>query len=54
MIDVYASGRGIYVTMKGVALEDGALESVVKVKNLSSDKVFHAKVLNQSSVKVHL
>ena len=54
VIDVYASGNGIYVTMKGLALEDGVAESLVKVRNLSSDKEFHAKVLTESSVKVHL
>ena len=27
---------------------------LVKIKNLSSDKIFHAKVLNENSVKVHL
>ena len=54
VVDVYASGNGIYVTMKGLALEDGVAESLVKVRNLSSDKEFHAKVLTESSVKVHL
>ena len=54
VVDVYASGKGIYVTMKGVALEDGVADSFVKIRNLSSDKEFQAKVLNESSVKVHL
>ena len=54
VIDVYASGKGIYVTMKGLALEDGHLDSLVKVRNLSSDKEFHAKVLSENSVKVPL
>lgn len=54
VIDVFASGNGIYVTMKGLALEDGAMDSLVKVKNLSSDKEFHAKVLSENSVKVSL
>jgi flagella basal body P-ring formation protein FlgA len=54
VIDVYASGKGIYVTMKGLALEDGHLDSLVKVRNLSSDKEFHAKVLSENSVKVSL
>ena len=53
-MDVFASGKGIYVTMKGMALEDGVEGGLVKIKNLSSDKTFHAKVLNENSVKVHL
>ena len=54
VVDVFASGNGIYVTMKGMALEDGVEGGLVKIKNLSSDKIFHAKVLNENSVKVHL
>ena len=54
VVDVFASGNGIYVTMKGLALEDGVKDSFVKVRNISSDKEFHAKVLNQNSVKVSL
>ncbi|MEK9772193.1 MAG: flagellar basal body P-ring formation chaperone FlgA [Opitutae bacterium] len=54
VIDVFASGNGIYVTMKGLALEDGAMDSVVRVRNLSSEKEFHAKVLSENSVKVSL
>ncbi len=54
IVDVFAAGNGIYVTMKGMALEDGVEGGSVKIKNLSSDKIFHAKVLNENSVKVHL
>ena len=54
VIDVFAAGNGIYVSMKGIALEDGVEGSYVRVKNLSSQKEFHAKVLNENSVKVHL
>lgn len=54
VVDVFASGNGIYVTMKGMALESGVEGGLVKIKNLSSDKIFHAKVLNENSVKVHL
>jgi flagella basal body P-ring formation protein FlgA len=54
VIDVFASGKGIYVTMKGLALEDGHMDSLVKVRNLSSEKEFHAKVLSENSVKVSL
>ena len=54
IVDVFASGNGIYVTMKGMALEDGVEGGNVSVKNLSSDKKFQARVLNENSVKVHL
>ena len=54
IVDVFASGNGIYVTMKGMALEDGVSGGNVTVKNLSSKKEFQAKVLNENSVKVHL
>ena len=54
IVDVFASGNGIYVTMKGMALEDGVSGGNVTVKNLSSKKEFQAKALNENSVKVHL
>jgi flagella basal body P-ring formation protein FlgA len=54
IVDVFASGNGIYVTMKGMALENGVEGGNVTVRNLSSDKKFQAKVLNENSVKVHL
>jgi len=54
VVDVFASGNGIFVTMKGLALEDGVEGSFVRVRNLSSEKEFQAKVLSENSVKVHL
>lgn len=54
VVDVFASGNGIYISMKGMALENGVEGGVVKVRNLSSDKEFQAKVLNEKSVKVQL
>ena len=54
VVDVFASGHGIYVTMKGLVLEDGSLDSFVRVKNLSSEKEFNAKVISENSVKVNL
>ena len=40
--------------MKGIALEPGVKDSIVRVKNISSEKEFRAKVLDGNSVKVHL
>jgi flagella basal body P-ring formation protein FlgA len=54
VVNVFASGNGIYVTMKGVALEDGVRDSMVRIKNISSQKEFRAKVLDANSVKVYL
>mgnify|MGYP001161397185 FL=1 len=54
IVDVFASGNGIYVSMKGMALQDGVEGGLVKVRNLSSEKEFQARVLNENSVKVHL
>ena len=54
IVDVFASGKGIYISMKGMALENGVEGGIVKVRNLSSDKEFQAKVLNEKSVKVQL
>jgi flagella basal body P-ring formation protein FlgA len=54
VVDVFASGHGIYVTMKGLVLEDGSLDSFVRIKNLSSEKEFNAKVISGNSVKVNL
>jgi flagella basal body P-ring formation protein FlgA len=45
IVDVFASGNGIYVTMKGMPLDDGVEGGVVTVRNLSSDK----KISSQST-----
>jgi flagella basal body P-ring formation protein FlgA len=37
-----------------MALGDGVAGGIVNIRNLSSDKQFPAKVLNENSVKVHL
>jgi len=37
-----------------MALENGVAGGNVTIRNLSSDKKFQAKVLNENSVKVHL
>ena len=35
-------------------MDDGVEGGIVRIKNISSDKEFQAKVLNENSVKVHL
>ena len=54
IVDVFASGGGIFITMKGICLDDGIEGGLVKIRNITSDKEFIAKVLNKSSVKVNL
>ncbi len=53
VVNVFASGKGIYVEMKGQALEDGVEGSFVRIRNISSKREFQAKVLNENSVKVY-
>ena len=53
VVNVFASGKGIFVEMKGQAMEDGAEGSFVRIRNISSSREFQAKVLNENSVKVY-
>lgn len=53
VVNVYASGKGIFVEMKGQAMEDGVEGSFVRIRNISSNREFQAKVLNENSVKVY-
>jgi flagella basal body P-ring formation protein FlgA len=53
VVNVFASGKGIFVEMKGQAMEDGVEGSFVRIRNISSDREFQAKVLNENSVKVY-
>ena len=53
VVNVFASGKGIFVEMKGQAMEDGVEGSFVRIRNTSSNREFQAKVLNENSVKVY-
>jgi flagella basal body P-ring formation protein FlgA len=53
VVNVFASGKGIFVEMKGQAMEDGVEGSFVRIRNISSKREFQAKVLNENSVKVY-
>ena len=53
VVSVFASGKGIFVEMKGQAMEDGVEGSFVRIRNISSNREFQAKVLNENSVKVY-
>ena len=54
VVDVYASGKGIYITLKGIALQDGGNGEYITVRNMNSKQEFQGKVLNENSVQVHL
>jgi len=51
-VDVFGNGKGIYITMKGLAMQDGGSGEYIKIRNVSSKQEFQAKVLNENSVKV--
>ena len=53
VVDVYAAGKGLYISMKGLAMQDGGNGEYIKIRNLSSKQEFQAKVLNENSVKVY-
>jgi flagella basal body P-ring formation protein FlgA len=53
VVEVYASGKGVYVSMKGVAMQDGGNGEYITVKNVNSKQEFQAKVMNENSVKVY-
>ena len=53
VVNVFASGKRIFVEMKGQAMEDGVEGSFVRIRNISSNREFQAKVLNENSVKVY-
>jgi flagella basal body P-ring formation protein FlgA len=39
--------------MKALALEDGGINALIKMRNLDSNKEFDAQILNENEVKVH-
>ena len=53
VVDVYAAAKGLYISMKGLAMQDGGNGEYIKIRNLSSKQEFQAKVLNENSVKVY-
>lgn len=51
---IIASAKGINVQLKGVALMNGKLGQIIKVKNSSSGKAIQGKVISSSKVMVAL
>ncbi|MDX1505714.1 MAG: flagellar basal body P-ring formation chaperone FlgA [Spongiibacter sp.] len=52
-VELSSSGSAIQVTMMGIALEDGALGSRIKVKNLSSGKHLEGTVASDNRVRLN-
>jgi flagella basal body P-ring formation protein FlgA len=53
VVDVIASQGLLNIRMKALALEDGGVNALIKMRNLDSSKVFNAQILNENEVKVH-
>ena len=52
VIEVIDQGRSISVSVKAIALENGQLGEKIRVKNLSSDKIMLAWILNEKKVSI--
>ena len=53
-VTIYASLRGLRIKTTGIALEDGTLDELVRVKNKKSGKVLNARVDGVESVQVNI
>lgn len=52
IVQVVLDGGAINITTLGMAEEDGAEGSFVRVRNISSNKIIYARVVGESKVKV--
>lgn len=52
VVNIELDRKAVAISSKGVALTDGSLGELIKVKNLSSDKIVFAKVINQTQVRI--
>ena len=52
MVQIVLESGAINITTMGMAEEDGAEGSFVKVRNISSNKIIYARVVGESKVKV--
>jgi flagella basal body P-ring formation protein FlgA len=53
VVDVIATEGLLDIRMKALAMEDGGINALIKMKNLDSSKEFNAQILNENEVKVH-
>jgi len=52
VVEVVATHGMLDIRMKALALEDGGMNALIKLKNLDSNKAFTAQILNENEVKV--
>ena len=51
-IDVLVKKGYLTLNLKGIALSSGDLNEVILVKNISNNKTFHGKIINENTVQV--
>ena len=54
MVKIICDNDAMSITTLGMAEEAGTYGAIVKVKNVSSSKIIHAKVIGDSVVKVEI
>lgn len=52
VVEIIARGKNFLVKAKGVALENGRLDELIRVKNISSKKIIQGKVTGEGLVEV--
>jgi flagella basal body P-ring formation protein FlgA len=53
VVEVIATQGLLDIHMKALALEDGGMNALIRMRNLDSSKDFNAQILNEDEVKVH-
>ena len=53
VVQVVAQQGTLTVSMKAIALENGATGDLIRLRNLDSRKDFNAQVINETKVQVH-
>ena len=51
-IDVLVKKGYLTLTLKGVSLASGDVNEIILVKNISNNKTFHGKIINENTVQV--
>ena len=51
-VTIHASKGGLTVSMKGEAMQDGAIKSLIRVKNLASGRVIRGTIVGSGQVSV--
>lgn len=51
-VDVFVKKGFLTLNVKAIALDSGCLDAIISVKNISSNKVFQGKVVDENTVQV--